>query len=36
MKEEEEKESWEGCGGRKVNKEAFEAGEEVGTVRVTG
>jgi hypothetical protein len=34
MKEEEEKESGEGCGGRKVKKEALEAGEEVGTVRV--
>jgi hypothetical protein len=31
MKEEEEKKSGEGCGGRKV--EALEAGEEVGTVR---
>jgi hypothetical protein len=34
MKEEEEKEGGEGSGGRKVNKEALEAGEEVGTVRV--
>ncbi len=34
MKEEEEKEIGEGCGGSQVNKEALEAGEEVGTVRV--
>jgi hypothetical protein len=33
MKEEEEKKRGEGCGGRKVNKEALEAGEEVGTER---